>query len=88
MIQSTFAGSIIGWGSNDYGEATPPDGNDFVAIAAGYNNSLAIRRNCEYKLEGDLNDDCKVDFSDIEILVTDWLIDCNMNPENPACVPQ
>ena len=26
-------GSIVGWGSNEYGQATPPDGNDFVAIA-------------------------------------------------------
>jgi alpha-tubulin suppressor-like RCC1 family protein len=43
MVQSAFAGSIIGWGSNDYGEATPPDGNDFVAIAAGVGNSLALK---------------------------------------------
>ena len=28
-------GSIVGWGSNGYGEATPPAGNDFIAIAAG-----------------------------------------------------
>jgi hypothetical protein len=28
-------GSIVGWGDNWAGEATPPDGNDFVAIAAG-----------------------------------------------------
>jgi len=43
LMQSVFAGSIIGWGSNDYGEATPPDGNDFVAIAAGVGNSLALK---------------------------------------------
>ncbi|OHB61472.1 MAG: hypothetical protein A2168_09305 [Planctomycetes bacterium RBG_13_50_24] len=81
-------GSIVGWGENRKGEATPPDGNDFVAIAAGYNNGLAIRRSCEYVLAGDLNDDCKVDFSDFEILAAHWLIDCNLNPENPACVPK
>jgi hypothetical protein len=28
-------GSVIGWGANYYGQATPPDGNDFVAIATG-----------------------------------------------------
>jgi hypothetical protein len=126
MIQSAFAGSIVGWGSNDYGEATPPDGNDFVAIAAGvgnslalksdgsivawgenikgkatppegndfvaiaagYNHSLAIKRNCEYELAGDLNDDCKVDFSDFEILAANWLIDCNLDPSDSACVPK
>jgi alpha-tubulin suppressor-like RCC1 family protein len=41
-------GSIVGWGSNDwgynwYGEATPPEGNDFVAIAAGGIHSLALK---------------------------------------------
>ena len=35
-------GSIEGWGRNDSGEATPPAGNDFVAIAAGGEYSLAI----------------------------------------------
>ena len=36
-------GSIIGWGYNDYGQATLPDDNDFIAIAAGYSHSLAVR---------------------------------------------
>ena len=88
VTQSAFAGSIVGWGGNDYGEATPPDDNNFVAIAAGYNHSLAIRRSCGYMLAGDLNNDCRVDFSDIEILVTNWLIDCNLDPSNPACIPK
>jgi hypothetical protein len=88
MLQSSFAGSIVDWGGNEYGEATPPDGNDFVAIAAGYNHSLAIKRSCEYVLAGDLNDDCKVDFSDFEVLAANWLIDCNLNPSNPSCVPK
>ena len=81
-------GSIVGWGENRKGEATPPDGNDFLAIAAGYNHSLAIKRSCEYELAGDLNDDCKVDFSDFEILAAHWLIDFNLNPSDPACVPK
>ncbi|MCX5636930.1 MAG: hypothetical protein NTX52_04450, partial [Planctomycetota bacterium] len=36
-------GSIVGWGDNGYGQASPPDGNDFVSIAAGEYHSLAIR---------------------------------------------
>src|SRR4030042_1164476 len=36
-------GSIVGWGSNYYGQASPPDGNDFVAIAAGWQHSLALK---------------------------------------------
>ena len=81
-------GSIVGWGSNDYGEASPPEGNDFVAIAASWDYSLAIRRSCKYELAGDLNDDCKVDFADFAMMAANWLIDCNLNPENPACVPK
>jgi len=36
-------GSIVGWGDNGYGQATPPDGNDFVNIAAGGGYSLALK---------------------------------------------
>jgi len=81
-------GSIVGWGSNYWGKTTPPPGNDFVAIAAGQGHSLAIRRSCEYNLTGDLNDDCKVDFSDFALMASHWLIDCDLNPENPACIPE
>ena len=81
-------GSIIGWGLNTSSQATPPAGNDFVAIAAGEGHSLAIRKSCEFELAGDLNDDCKVDFTDFEILAANWLIDCNLDPSNPACVPK
>jgi hypothetical protein len=40
------------------------------------------------KSAGDLNDDCKVDFYDFATMTTDWLIDCDLTPENPACVPK
>jgi len=36
-------GQIYGWGRNDFGAATPPDGNDYVAITAGYTHSLALK---------------------------------------------
>ncbi|MHC4105828.1 MAG: dockerin type I domain-containing protein, partial [Planctomycetota bacterium] len=39
----TRAASITGWGYNNFGQATPPAGNDFVAIAAGAVHSLALR---------------------------------------------
>jgi len=34
-------GSIVGWAWNHKGQATPPEGNDFVAISAGGTHSLA-----------------------------------------------
>ena len=43
MAQSAFAGSIVGWGDDQYAQATPPEGNDFVAIAAGDGHSVALK---------------------------------------------
>ena len=44
-IKFTDSGSIVGWGANLFGEAIPPAGKDFVAIAAGYHHGLALRAN-------------------------------------------
>jgi len=35
--------SIVGWGDDWAGQATPPDGNDYVAIAAGAWHGLALK---------------------------------------------
>ena len=43
IAQSAFAGVIVGWGGNSSGQAAPPAGNDFVAIAAGVLHSLALK---------------------------------------------
>lgn len=43
---------------------------------------------CEYALAGDLNNDCKVDFRDFAVMATNWLIDCDQTPGDPACVPK
>jgi hypothetical protein len=126
VAQSAFAGTIVGWGCNDYGEATPPDGNDFVAISAGgsyslalrsdgsilgwgYNasgqatppsssecvaiaarsyHSLAIREPCQYVLAGDLNNNCRVNLRDFAQMLENWLINCRLDPSNPACTPK
>ncbi|MHC4624342.1 MAG: RCC1 domain-containing protein [Planctomycetota bacterium] len=36
-------GGLVGWGLDDYGQATPAAGSDFVAVAAGVKHSLALR---------------------------------------------
>ena len=41
---------------------------------------------CGYKLEGDIDGDCKADFIDFAIMAQNWLIDCRLTPENPECV--
>jgi len=80
-------GSIAGWGDNESGKATPPAGNDFVAVSTGGHHSLALQRVCRYILAGDLNDDCEVGFDDFALMCANWLIDCYIDPPDPACVP-
>ena len=78
-------GSIVGWGR----AGVPPAGNSFVAIAAGGYRSMAIKKEpCQYVLAGDLNDDCRVDFSDLAIIAANWLIDCDLDPVAPECIPK
>ncbi|NIV97889.1 hypothetical protein GWN26_01550, partial [Candidatus Saccharibacteria bacterium] len=36
-------GSIVGWGRNNYGQANPPVGNNYIAVSAGGYHSLALR---------------------------------------------
>ncbi|MDD5457895.1 MAG: hypothetical protein PHF37_00660 [Phycisphaerae bacterium] len=43
---------------------------------------------CTYKLAGDINNDCKVDFFDFAKMQENWLIDCGAMPEDEACVPR
>ena len=66
-------GSIVGWGRDDSGEATPPPENNFIAIAAGRYHSLAIRYICSDPPAGDLDNDCRVDMIDFTILGNAWM---------------
>ena len=41
-----------------------------------------------YKLAGDLNDDCLVNFWDFCLMMENWLTDCRVQPTDSACVPK
>jgi len=41
--QSAFAGLVIGWGWNDYGQSVSASINNYTAISAGWNHSLALK---------------------------------------------
>ncbi len=83
-----LAGSILAWGEQVV-DSIELDQKDHIAISAGERHSLVlIGQPCLYVLAGDLNDDCKVDFSDFALLAANWLIDCNIDPNDPACVPK
>jgi hypothetical protein len=49
---------------------------------------MAIKESCQYKLTGDLNNDCRADFTDVALILENWLIDCNLTLADPACVPE
>jgi len=65
---------------------------------------LFLAYDCPYTLEGDINVDCKVDYFDIKeiadqwlspydfidfaLMAKNWLIDCDMTPNDPACIPE
>jgi len=40
---------------------------------------------CPYELEGDVNEDCVVDLQDVALVAGNWLVNCNINPSDPAC---
>jgi len=43
---------------------------------------------CLFKIAGDLNDDCKVNFLDFAAVANNWLAECGSLPLDPACVPK
>ncbi|MBP8605655.1 MAG: PQQ-binding-like beta-propeller repeat protein [Phycisphaerae bacterium] len=40
---------------------------------------------CPYALTGDLDSNCSVNMTDLMILAENWLVDCSLQPANPAC---
>jgi hypothetical protein len=53
-----------------------------------FDNFVLTPSVCHFNLVGDLNGDCKVDFMDFAIMANNWLVDCNADPNNLACVPK
>jgi hypothetical protein len=76
LTEESFHGSGLagGWAAAMGGEA------NFTILPAS--------EVCLYTLAGDLNDDCKVDLIDFSKIAENWLIDCNIDSSNPACVPK
>lgn len=48
---------------------------------------VSLGESCHYAIAGDLNNDCKVDFLDVAIMALSWLIECDVTPGDPACIP-
>lgn len=63
--------------------APPTDGQEAEIVIK---NFLFRPEICDYVLAGDANGDCIVNLLDFALMATNWLIDCNLNPNDPACV--
>jgi hypothetical protein len=46
----------------------------------------AFGEDCHYAVWGDIDGDCKVDFNDFAMLAANWLVDCELYPEDSACI--
>ena len=57
-------------------------GADIDAVGA-----IGSVRLCQFYLAGDVDFDCDVDLEDFALLATNWLINCNQSPSEPACIP-
>ena len=42
VVSTADAATLVGWGYDGYGQASPPSGNDYTAIAGGYYHGLAL----------------------------------------------
>ncbi len=46
-----------------------------------------ISDQCHYELYFDINADCRIDFYDFAQFAAVWLLDCNLDPNDPNCIP-
>ena len=76
--------------NNDYPDTSPQiSGSNIVWVGWLDNQTqkeIFMAVPCQYRLAGDFNEDCKVDFNDFSLMAQNWLIDCIGEPSNPACV--
>jgi hypothetical protein len=64
---------------------TPNDGKENGPIAQV--SCIVHEQDCQYKLLGDLDGNCKVDMRDFSVMASKWLMDCYENPSDPGCIP-
>jgi hypothetical protein len=89
-LQAYDAGTDSGIDFVSPNEATQPARP--IALLTGFPfqngtplGTFTFRLVCPNPPAGDLNGDYRVDTRDLAVLLANWLVDCNLTPNNPAC---
>jgi hypothetical protein len=64
---------------------TPSDGKENGPIAQI--GCIVHEQTCQYKLLGDMDGNCKIDFRDFGLMAYSWLMNCHENPSDHRCIP-
>lgn len=83
-VDAQFIEDLLSWVDTKVssGEMYPP-----VTYSEWYNiiQNIQTYWECNFLIAGDFNDDCKVNLTDIALMATNWLKDCEQTPDDPAC---
>jgi hypothetical protein len=75
---------------DEFGVSVAISGSTTIVGAAG-NDDAGDNSGSAYLFRmfcpvGDINLDCRVDFTDFALMAGNWLIDCALDPSDPACL--
>jgi hypothetical protein len=64
---------------------TPGDGKENGPTAQI--GCVVHEQTCKYRLLGDMDGNCKIDFRDFGVMASSWLMNCQENPSDHRCIP-
>ncbi|MHC4459668.1 MAG: FG-GAP repeat protein, partial [Planctomycetota bacterium] len=76
-------------GGDLFGHSVAISGTTALVGAAGTgtdSGSAYLFGPCPYTIAGDINEDCRVDLRDFAVMAGNWLVDCILEPSDPACL--
>ena len=59
----------------------------YAATVSGSTHAV-LWKPCQFELAGDINKDCTVNNLDLALMASNWLVNCHLTPDDPACIPK